>query len=151
VAPGVSRTYQYNLAGSAKVKVWITSETGQVLRTLLNDAVQSAGDHSVVWDGKDGLGRQLPDGRYSINIGATNAAGAAATATWPAWIDGTGPTITVVKSTTGSTALYGVSVTDAVSGMKDFQVSLDGKSVFAGPVPRYRASVGVSVPTPGQH
>jgi flagellar basal-body rod modification protein FlgD len=60
--------------------VSLIDEHGMVARTVELGAM-SAGDHTVPWDGLDAEGRPLADGAYRIEIQATDAQGAAVTAT----------------------------------------------------------------------
>jgi flagellar hook capping protein FlgD len=120
---GVSRTYQYSLSGPATVAAWVESWTGKVVRHLIDYDDQAAGNHSVVWDGRDDAGAQLPDGPYSVKLRSQNGAGSPPDLTVPAAMDTTGPTITWQKS--GNV----ISAGDLGSGMKDLQTTVDGKAV----------------------
>lgn len=147
VTPGVSRTYQYNLSEPATVNVWVTSSAGKVVRDLIDDDDQAAGDHTVTWDGRDDSDARLPDGLYTIHFQAANAAGTPPDKTVSSGIDSAGPTITWKKS--GSSG-YVVTAADLGSGMSDFQTTLDGKLITTpGAGPQFSRTI--SVRTPGSH
>lgn len=61
------------LSPAAGVNVSIVDNAGKVVRTMeLKD--YPAGVHSLQWDGKDAVGATVPDGAYSVQITAFNAA-----------------------------------------------------------------------------
>ena len=71
---------QYSLPGdAAKVTVSIFDTTGSLVRQQ-DISGQSAGEHSVVWDGKDKNGAVSPSGQYSFSIDAVDGTGKALTA-----------------------------------------------------------------------
>jgi serine protease len=53
----------YSLTASADVELVVINVLGQQIRTLVNE-YQSAGAHSVVWDGRDQGGNQVASGIY---------------------------------------------------------------------------------------
>lgn len=57
----------YHLAISKKVKLVIYNSLGEVVKTLVN-SYQSAGEHSVVWDGTDEMGRNVSSGVYIYQL-----------------------------------------------------------------------------------
>jgi len=60
----------FDLTGSAsKVTVKIFDSNGNVIRTI-EDENLTAGEHSIIWDGRDGRGNMTPAGDYSIQIKA---------------------------------------------------------------------------------
>jgi len=61
------------LSPAAGVKVNITDNAGKVVRTLELEN-HAAGVHSLGWDGKDAAGVTVPDGRYTVQITAFDAA-----------------------------------------------------------------------------
>gem|GEM_PF-2419959 len=66
-------TVSYAISNNAIVKVDILN--GYVpVRTLVNNQVQTAGNNSVIWDGRDDSGNIAGDGIYSFQITATSQA-----------------------------------------------------------------------------
>lgn len=64
----------FDLASSGKVNVSILNSAGEVVRTIETNTLGS-GDQSISWNGKDDDGHSLPDGSYTLQLTATNAAG----------------------------------------------------------------------------
>ncbi len=61
----------YSLSTDAMVTVNVMDETHSVVRLLVEeDEPQAAGQHTVVWDGLDQMGRALPDGEYFVKVAA---------------------------------------------------------------------------------
>jgi len=60
---------EYVLPESAPVKLEVYNLLGQVVRTLV-DEEQMAGRYSVVWDGRDDLGREVASGIYFYRLSA---------------------------------------------------------------------------------
>jgi serine protease len=58
-----STVITYSLTASADVKLVVINVLGQQIRTLVNE-YQSAGGHSVVWDGRDQGDNQVASGIY---------------------------------------------------------------------------------------
>ena len=61
----------YCLKNSGNTKLAIFNISGQKIRTLMNNH-QSAGEHSVVWNGTDNSGNPLPAGVYFYTIKYSN-------------------------------------------------------------------------------
>ena len=61
-------------ANAARVVVSIGNASGQLVRQI-DAGARSAGDQSIVWDGKDGAGQKLPPGEYDFEINAFDLAG----------------------------------------------------------------------------
>jgi flagellar basal-body rod modification protein FlgD len=81
----VSDTLHYSGEGEQKLSfmasnevsggtITITDENGKVVDTLTMGA-SDAGENSVVWDGKDTSGQQLPEGNYTVTYNATDGNG----------------------------------------------------------------------------
>jgi hypothetical protein len=66
-----STTISYTIDNPNEVLIQIFNSNGQHIRTLLNE-YQSAGTHSVFWDGRDKDGNILPSGIYFYRIKAGN-------------------------------------------------------------------------------
>ncbi|MFZ5861436.1 MAG: flagellar hook assembly protein FlgD [Nitrospirota bacterium] len=58
---------------AARVGIRVVDSAGSTVR-LLDVGAQDAGSHTVSWDGRDGNGRLLPNGAYTYEVGAVNAA-----------------------------------------------------------------------------
>ena len=54
-------TIIYQLAQSDKVSINIYNLLGHSIKTLVNEE-QLAGNHSIIWDGKDDNGKTVPSG-----------------------------------------------------------------------------------------
>jgi flagellar hook assembly protein FlgD len=65
-----STTVTYSLSEEANVTVKVLAEGGGVVRTLVTDRTQAAGQHFVVWDGLSDLGQPVADGRYRLQVNA---------------------------------------------------------------------------------
>ncbi len=63
-------TATYNLSEEDAVTVQVFNETGGVVRTLTTQQMQVAGQHFVVWDGRNDLGQPVTDGRYRLQVTA---------------------------------------------------------------------------------
>ncbi len=61
-------------ANAAKVVVNIQNGSGTLVQQLSLGA-QNAGDHTIVWDGKDAAGQAVPTGLYGFEINAFDANG----------------------------------------------------------------------------
>ncbi|HEY2988411.1 MAG TPA: flagellar hook capping FlgD N-terminal domain-containing protein [Candidatus Binatia bacterium] len=72
---GTQASINYALdAGAARVLIKITDAQGNLVR-ILDAGSQGAGEQSALWDGRDGTGRALSAGTYSIQVTALDAAG----------------------------------------------------------------------------
>jgi flagellar hook assembly protein FlgD len=60
----------YSLSADATVTVEVLDESRSPVRVLIQEELQAAGQHTVVWDGLDRLGQVLPDGRYHFRVTA---------------------------------------------------------------------------------
>jgi len=58
----------YTLSEDATVSAHVLDDTRSRVRTLLAQDPQMAGQHSVVWDGRDDHGKSVVDGQYYIRI-----------------------------------------------------------------------------------
>ncbi|MBI5741644.1 MAG: gliding motility-associated C-terminal domain-containing protein [Nitrospirae bacterium] len=83
---------------ASSVKVLIYDGAGKLIATK-NEGSQVAGDNSIVWDGRDDAGNQMPQGTYTYEIEATDSAGS-----MEALTNSTG-TVTGVVFENGSTYL----------------------------------------------
>ena len=62
-------TIRYDLPGTSKVVLKVYDLLGKEVRTLI-DQVQSAGEKSIDWDGKDRYGREVSSGVYIYRLQA---------------------------------------------------------------------------------
>ena len=60
-------TIRFGLPAPGLVHLAVYSPTGQVVRTLV-DARMGAGHHSVVWNGRDDVGRNVASGVYVCRL-----------------------------------------------------------------------------------
>ena len=58
-----STTISYSLSSSSQTELTIYSSTGQKIRSLVSSS-QTAGMHSIVWDGRDDSGHAVTSGVY---------------------------------------------------------------------------------------
>jgi hypothetical protein len=58
----------YNLDKSAQVSLLVYSITGQLVKTLANGQMQTAGEHRVIWDGTDRNGEPVSTGIYFYEL-----------------------------------------------------------------------------------
>jgi hypothetical protein len=61
----------YNLLIAEQVSIKIYNCLGNEVRTLINRS-QTAGNYSVIWDGKDNIGNNLPNGIYICQLKTRN-------------------------------------------------------------------------------
>ncbi len=66
-------TIQYSIPVSGHVRLHIFNVFGQEIRTLV-DAKQSAGRHSVIWNGQNNFGERVASGIYFLRLKAHNFA-----------------------------------------------------------------------------
>jgi flagellar basal-body rod modification protein FlgD len=63
-------------ADAADVRIEVLDSSGTSVRTIAGSAADAkAGEHSFTWDGKDSLGKTMPDGTYTLKITAADAGG----------------------------------------------------------------------------
>ena len=65
-----STSIAFSLPAELRVSLSIYDIRGRHLRTLVENAVMSPGEHKVVWDGRDLYNRSLPAGVYFYRLGA---------------------------------------------------------------------------------
>jgi flagellar basal-body rod modification protein FlgD len=69
-----SASLSYSLAkDAAQAGVVIRDASGNIVRSMAID--NSAGEHSLTWDGTDDRGDSLPDGTYTFTFGAADTDG----------------------------------------------------------------------------
>ena len=62
-----STSIAYTLGSTAPAALTVYDISGRVVRTLV-DGIVPAGEHAVVWDGRDDAGRTVPSGIYLVRI-----------------------------------------------------------------------------------
>ncbi|MFQ5585115.1 MAG: FlgD immunoglobulin-like domain containing protein, partial [Calditrichia bacterium] len=62
-----STTIRYNLTKSSQISLRIYNTLGQEIRTLVN-GFQSAGNHSVIWDGTNNRGEPVSSALYLYRL-----------------------------------------------------------------------------------
>jgi flagellar hook assembly protein FlgD len=65
-----SITVTYSLSEQSNVTVQVFGEGGGLMRTLIADRPQAAGQHFVAWDGFNDLNQPVADGRYRLQVTA---------------------------------------------------------------------------------
>jgi len=61
-------TIQYTVPINRKVSVKIYNVNGQLVNTLVNNEMVSAGTHKVIWNGKNKNGLQVSTGMYLYSL-----------------------------------------------------------------------------------
>ncbi|MHB1688359.1 MAG: FlgD immunoglobulin-like domain containing protein [Ignavibacteriaceae bacterium] len=64
-------TIQYSLVQPGEIRLGVYNMLGQLVRTLVDD-VQSAGTHSIIWDGSNNAGQKVSSGIYLYQLTAGN-------------------------------------------------------------------------------
>jgi flagellar hook assembly protein FlgD len=67
---GSTTTIGYSLAQSSYVTVKVFTESGGLIRTVVNNVYRNAGSVSQTWDTKDASGIYVPDGNYRFLVEA---------------------------------------------------------------------------------
>jgi len=60
-------TITFTLARNERAEIGVYDLTGRLV-SVLADRTYTAGDHSVVWNGKDATGRAVPSGSYFVRL-----------------------------------------------------------------------------------
>jgi hypothetical protein len=63
-----STLVRYELATSSTVNVRIYDAAGRIIRVLEDGVARARGEHHILWDGRDELGRSVPSGSYFIRL-----------------------------------------------------------------------------------
>ncbi len=72
---GQTTTIGFRLTDSAMVNLNIYDDRDLLVRRIATDKVLTAGDHAMIWDGKDQAGRLVPPEAYRYTLTAENAEG----------------------------------------------------------------------------
>jgi len=76
LSQGTASEGSYQLDKPGKVTVKILDEKGSLVR-VIETQVTDTQKHQFLWDGKNDQGTALPDGKYSFQVSAVDAQGAA--------------------------------------------------------------------------
>lgn len=79
---GAGATVHYELPETAVVSLELFDHTNRRVR-LIASTINTAGRHTVQWDGRDDRGRVLNRGRYLLKFEAAGASGGVCQATQP--------------------------------------------------------------------
>ena len=82
----------YALSSDAEVSAHVLDSSRSPVRTLTAEDAQRAGQHVVVWDGRDDHGKIVMDGQYYVRIAAKGSARSSSN-TVPVTVDTTAPVI----------------------------------------------------------
>ena len=70
-SPFVDRTtIRFDLAQAAPVEANVVTASGRMIRVLMRSAAEPAGQHALVWDGRDDQGRRAVAGIYFVRVRA---------------------------------------------------------------------------------
>jgi flagellar hook assembly protein FlgD len=127
----------YTLTDQATVSVQVVNGAGQVVRTLVREQEQPAGQHTTAWDGRDEGGNVLPDGRYTIRALAGGPARSSEQST-TITIDNTPPLLVMANFLPSQTTrqntfnIEGTTEVDATVWVNDdpFPITVDGNGIF---------------------
>ena len=75
IKQGGSAIISYKLNVKSDVTVEILDDTGDVVRTLVDDVNQTSGTHSTTWNSKNDNGSNVAEGTYTVKIRASNSKG----------------------------------------------------------------------------
>ncbi len=82
----------YSISEDATVTIEVLDENQALVRVLVEEQPQPAGQHTIVWDGLDRVGQALPDGKYLVRVSARATVQSSSSA-MPVEIDTTPPVI----------------------------------------------------------
>jgi flagellar hook assembly protein FlgD len=89
-------TIPFSLSEASTVAATVARADGTVVRSFTSNV--PGGDRSVAWNGRDGAGKALPDGRYAVTLTPTDGAGNAGDAATPVTIDVYGALMTIART-----------------------------------------------------
>jgi len=127
----------YALSEKATMSVYVLDDTRTRVRALLAEDLQDAGQHSVVWDGRDDRGRIVVDGQYYIRVAAKGTA-RETSATVPLLVDTIPPIIRLanmpetMRVKEPEIVIEGVTDPDATVWFNDslLPIAIDGSGGF---------------------
>jgi hypothetical protein len=65
----------YTLSSSAEVSIRVLNAAGRVMDLPIRDDLQTAGPHTLSWDGRTQAGARVPAGMYLVEMEARNEMG----------------------------------------------------------------------------
>ncbi len=131
-------TFNYRLSEDAAVSAYILSGRGGVVRTLMLDQPQAAGQYTLTWDGLGESLQPIEDGSYQLRLTASGTL-RASNQTAAITVDTTAPTVELVnlpenlRVRTESITIQGVTDPGAVLRLLDSPqpVAVDGRGYFS--------------------
>lgn len=75
IRPKQTTTIGYHVDGDVTLSAAIENSSGAVVRKLASSLAVAAGDNTLTWDGLDQAGSPVPNGRYTVAVSFTDAAG----------------------------------------------------------------------------
>ncbi|RPI97429.1 MAG: hypothetical protein EHM39_09505, partial [Chloroflexi bacterium] len=107
-------TINYRLSEEAEVSAQVLNESGGVVRSLLSSQKETAGQHFLVWNGVDDLGRQVTDGTYRLEITARGSMRATSNSV-VLLVDTTPPTLELLNLQDGTRVRSGLLTVEGVT------------------------------------
>jgi murein DD-endopeptidase MepM/ murein hydrolase activator NlpD len=141
----------YRLSAAANIAAVIANANGHVVNNLAGTG-QSAGRHSVSWNGRTDDGTPLPDGTYFLMVNASGASKPSGTLKLPVRVDRTAPRLTPRARTVRAVARKGklsLRVPVNVSEGGSFSVSARGGRTFSQQLRSGRRSVRMTTQSLG--
>lgn len=117
----------YSVDGQTTISALVRNGAGSVVRSLAQGLAVSADEHSLTWDGTDGAGNALPDGRYTLEMSSSDAYGGTSSAVAAVTLDGT-PPVSVLTAPRSPAGALSVAVSDVGSAVAAGQVAVDANA-----------------------
>lgn len=134
-------TISYSVPTTANYRMYVCNSSGTEIRGLVTYVGVSAGNMTRTWDGKDNLGKIVPNGTYTVTIQGTSNSGAVlTTGTGTVTVGTTTPPPPPPPPTTQAFTISGISpspfdpskgvatVTYAVPAVADYSVAVKNSS-----------------------
>jgi len=124
------------------------ANSGVFVRHLVAPADYAQGTHAFTWDGTDGNGAPVPDGRYSVRIVATDDCGYEATGGSAVLVDTTPPEVAYLVPETGASiaellvAIAGTALDASGGSFALTAESAQSIPLLSGPIRRYSLPAG---------
>ncbi len=132
-----SATINYRLSEEAQVSSRVLSEDGSVVRSLLVEQKQSAGQHFLVWNGVNDSGQQVADGNYRLEFSARGSMRASSTSII-LLVDSTAPALELLNMQDGTRVRADLLIIEGITepgamiwmGGSSQPVAVDGQGRF---------------------